>query len=367
MEFETLNKDGLARRGILTTCHGVIKTPFFMTIATLGAIKGITTNEISDIGGEIILSNTYHLHLRPGDNIIKNLGGLHTFMNWDKPILTDSGGFQVFSLQKIRKITDEGVEFLSHIDGKKLFIGPRESIQIQENLGSDIAMCFDECAPYPSDYEYALSALKRTTRWAKICKETHKNPNQSLFGIVQGVNYRDLRIQSAKELTDIGFDGYAIGGLSVGEPNSIMYEVLSYTVPYLPQDKPRYLMGVGTPLDILEAVERGIDMFDCVLPTRNARHGYLFTSLGPIHIKNSKYKEDNTPLDPNCSCYVCKNYSKAYLRHLFVSKELLSLRLNSYHNIYFYQKLMKDIRASIESNKFHSFKKKFLSIYQTTL
>jgi len=357
------NTDNLARRGELKTAHGVIQTPFFMTIATCGAVKSLTMDDIKTIGGQVVLGNTYHLHLRPGDDLVKKLGGLHKFMNWNGPILTDSGGFQVFSLKKINKITEEGVYFQSHIDGRKIFLGPKEATKIQENLGADIIMCFDECAPYPSERKYVISALERTTRWAKICKDVHTCSDQLLFAIVQGETQPDLRKRSAEELVEIGFDGYAIGGLSVGEPNQLMYDILDATLPSLPVEKPRYLMGVGTPIDILEAVERGIDMFDCVLPTRNARHGYLFTSMGPVHIRNEKYKADNSPLDKNCNCTTCQNYSKAYLRHLFMAKELLALTLLSYHNVSFYINLMQKIRKAIEENQFRVFKDVFIKNY----
>jgi len=362
---------GSARRGILKTPHGEIQTPFFMTIGTVGAIKGLVPDEVRDVGGEIILSNTYHLHLRPGEDIVNRAGGLHKFMNWDGPILTDSGGFQVFSLSGIRKLTEEGVEFRSHLNGEKIFLTPEKAIHIQQKLGSDIMMCLDECPGASQDKKYVENSLELTTRWAKRCKE-HKdstskssviNPESLLFGIVQGGMHPKLREKSAKQLMEIGFDGYAVGGLSVGEPNEVMYKILNDIVPMLPEDKPRYLMGVGTPQDILEAVERGVDMFDCVLPTRNARHGYLFTSKGTIRIKNNKFKEDFTTLDEECDCYTCKNFTKSYLRHLFIANEPLSIRLNTLHNVAFYQKLMKDIRKSIEDDKFKEFKDFFMGSY----
>jgi len=363
--FKLLKKSGNARRGTLKTAHGTIQTPFFMTIGTAGAVKGLIPDEVRELGGEIILANTYHLHLRPGEDVVALAGGLHKFMNWDGPILTDSGGYQVFSLSKIRKLKADGVEFQSHIDGEKIFLTPEKCIEIQQKLGSDIMMCLDECPPYPSERKYVEKSLELTTEWAERCKKSSELTAQSsqLFGIVQGGTYPDLREKSAKQLVKIGFDGYAIGGLSVGEPNELMYEMLDVTIPHLPEDKPRYLMGVGTPENILEAVERGIDMFDCVLPTRNARHGYLFTSKGIVRIRNEQYKEDFTPLDKECGCYTCKNYTKAYLRHLFTSNEILSLRLNTLHNVAFYLKLMSDIRKAIEEDKFYEFKENFISVY----
>jgi len=361
-------QSGAARRGTLKTPHGEIQTPFFMTIGTVGAIKGLLPSEVREVGGEIILSNTYHLHLRPGEDIVNKAGGLHKFMNWDGPILTDSGGFQVFSLSKIRKLTEEGVEFRSHLNGAKIFLTPEKAMDIQLKLGSDIIMCLDECPGASQDKKYVEDSLELTTRWAKRCKE-HKdavdktsvlNPESLLFGIVQGGMHPSLREKSAKQLMEIGFDGYAVGGLSVGEPNEVMYKILTEIVPILPEDKPRYLMGVGTPQDILEAVERGVDMFDCVLPTRNARHGHIFTSQGTVRIRNEKFKEDFSPLDPECDCYTCRNFTKAYLRHLFIANEILSLRLNTLHNVAFYQKLMKGIRQSIEEDRFAEFKEEFL-------
>jgi queuine tRNA-ribosyltransferase len=365
--FKLIQKSDNARLGVLKTPHGKIDTPFFMPIATAGAIKGLTTDEAKDLGAQILLSNTYHLHLRPGEDVIKKAGGLHKFMNWNGPILTDSGGYQVFSLSKIRKLKDDGVEFQSHLDGKKIFLTPEKAIEIQMKLGSDIMMVLDECPAADKDRKYVEKSLQLTTEWAERCqtffiKKRRDAPRRvsttptGLFGIVQGGMFPDLREQSAKELTSIGFDGYAIGGLSVGEPNKVMYEIIEKTVPHLPEDKPRYLMGVGTPEDILEAVERGIDMFDCVLPTRNARHGYLFTSKGIVRIRNEKYIKDFSPLDPNCDCYTCKNYTKAYLRHLFISNEILSLRLNTLHNVAFYLRLMRDIRGAIKEDRFKQFK-----------
>ena len=375
--FNLLKTSGNARRGTLKTAHGEIQTPFFMTIGTVGAIKGLIPDEIRQLGGQVILSNTYHLHLRPGENIVKKAGGLHQFMNWDGPILTDSGGYQVFSLSKIRKLKDDGVEFQSHLDGKKIFLTPEKVIEIQQKLGSDIMMVLDECPAADADRKYVEKSLELTTKWAARCKafwNSHfafgnqiQNPKSKiqnlLFGIVQGGMHPDLREKSAKQLVEIGFDGYAIGGLSVGEPNETMYKIIESTVPHLPKDKPRYLMGVGTPQDILEAVERGIDMFDCVLPTRNARHGHLYTSKGGVRIRNEQYKEDFTPLDPECKCYTCQNFTKAYLRHLFMAKEILSIRLNTLHNVAFYLNLMKQIREAIEEDRFDEFKDDFLSEY----
>jgi queuine tRNA-ribosyltransferase len=366
--FELHSTSGNARRGSLKTAHGEIQTPFFMTIGTVGAVKGLVPEEIRDLGGQVILSNTYHLHLRPGEESVAKAGGLHKFMNWDGPILTDSGGYQVFSLAKIRKLKEEGVEFQSHLDGSKIFLSPEKAIEIQSKLGSDIMMCLDECPGADKDRSYVEKSLALTTRWAQRCKDHHSSSagrqgTRLLFGIVQGGMHSDLRERSARELVEIGFDGYAIGGLSVGEESSVMYQMLEATVPELPEDKPRYLMGVGTPENILEAVERGVDMFDCVLPTRNARHGLLYTAGGQVRIKNEKYKEDFSPLDPKCICYTCKNYTKAYLRHLFISGEILSLRLNTLHNVAFYLNMMKGIRGAIESDRFEDFKTEFLSNY----
>ncbi|PIZ72819.1 tRNA guanosine(34) transglycosylase Tgt [Candidatus Peregrinibacteria bacterium CG_4_10_14_0_2_um_filter_43_11] len=373
--FKYIQTSGKARRGTLKTAHGEIQTPFFMTIGTAGAVKGLLPSEVRALGGQIILSNTYHLHLRPGEDIVAKAGGLHKFMNWDGPILTDSGGYQVFSLAKIRKLKDDGVEFQSHLNGETIFLTPEKAIEIQMKLGSDIMMVLDECPAADADRTYVEKSLKLTTDWAKRCQtffiknrrdapwRVSTNPS-GLFGIVQGGMHHDLRKQSAQQLVDIGFDGYAIGGLSVGEPNATMYNMIDATVPHLPTDKPRYLMGVGTPQDIVEAVERGIDMFDCVLPTRNARHGHLFTSQGIVRIKNEQYKNDFTPLDPECQCLACTQFTKAYLRHLFMAKEILSLRLNTLHNVAFYLNLMKQIRAAIENDRFGEFKKEFLDNFK---
>lgn len=347
-----------ARRGRVTTPHGVIETPVFMPVGTAATVKAMRPEEIKEMGAEIILSNTYHLYLRPGHEVVKAAGGLHRFMNWDKPILTDSGGFQVFSLGAMRKIREEGVEFRSHIDGSKHMLSPEKSMEIQNALGSDIIMAFDECAPYPADRKYVKDSLERTTRWLKRCKEYHKNTEQqSLFGIMQGGMYKDLRRESAEQIVDFDLPGYAIGGLSVGEPKEIMYDIMDDCVDYLPKEKARYLMGVGSPDCLFEGVERGIDMFDCVLPTRIARHGMAMTSQGRVNIKNAKHERDFTPLDPNCDCYTCRNYSKAYLRHLFKADEILSSMLMTNHNLHFLVNTMKNIRKSIEEDRFLEYKR----------
>ncbi len=367
MSFKLLNKEKKTRRGELKTTHGTLQTPFFMTVGTQGVIKGgLTAKDIEELQGQIILSNTYHLHLRPGEEIVKKLGGLHGFMNWNKPTLTDSGGFQVFSLAEIRKINKKGVEFKSHLNGEKIFISPEKSIQIQNDLGADIIMAFDECAPYPCEYDYAAQSLKITHEWEKRSLEAHQNKKQLIFGIVQGSVYEDLRIKSAQYLSKLNFDGYAIGGLAVGEPTEKMYKMIEAVEPYLPDNKPRYLMGVGTPENILEAVERGIDMFDCVMPTRNARHGSLFTKDGLIRIKGAKFKEDQKPIEENCKCPTCQNHSRAYLRHLFNAGEISAMRLATIHNLHFYLKLMSKIRKSIEENNFSQFKKNFLTRFNKT-
>lgn len=358
------SKDTKARVGEIKTNHGIIKTPVFMPVGTRATVKTMTPEEVKDLGAQIILSNTYHLFLRPGPEIIEKAEGLHKFMNWHGPILTDSGGFQVFSLSANRKITEEGVTFRSHIDGSKQFLSPEISIDVQNSLGSDIIMAFDECAPYPATYEYIEHSMNRTTRWAKRCKDHHKNTdNQALFGIVQGGMYKDLRKKSAEDLVAMDFPGYAVGGLSVGEPKDIMVDILDYTTDFLPEDKPRYLMGVGTPDYLFEAVEHGIDMADCVLPTRIARNGTAMTSVGRVIVKNGKYKEDFTSLDENCDCYTCKNYTKAYIRHLFNVNEILAYRLLSIHNIYFLTNLMENIRNSILEDRFLEFKKEFYESY----
>lgn len=365
-KFELIkeSKECKARRGKIYTNHGVIETPIFMPVGTKATVKAMTPEELKGMEAQIILGNTYHLYLRPGHKLVEEAGGLHKFMNWDRPILTDSGGFQVFSLGPLRKITEEGVEFRSHVDGSKHFISPEKSMEIQNSLGSDIMMAFDECVPYPSDYEYTKKSMERTTRWARRCKEFHKNTdNQALFGIVQGGMYEDLRKESIKQITEIDFPGYAVGGLSVGEPLKLMNEVMDYTVEQLPKDKPRYLMGVGSPDYLFEAVERGIDMADCVLPTRMARHGAFITNRGQLTIKNAKYKNDFSPIDSDCDCYCCRNYSRAYIRHLFNENEILGARLASIHNLFFLINLMKRIRISIDENNFMNFKKEFYENY----
>lgn len=364
--YELIKKDSRtkARRGRVNTPHGPIETPVFMPVGTAGTVKAMKPEEVRDMGAQIILGNTYHLYLRPGHEVVKAAGGLHKFMNWERAILTDSGGFQVFSLGAMRKISEEGVEFRSHIDGSKHMLSPEKSMEIQNALGSDIMMAFDECAPYPADRNYVKNSLERTTRWLKRCKEYHKNTEQqSLFGIMQGGMYKDLRKQSAEEIVELDLPGYAIGGLSVGEPKEIMYEVMDDCVDYLPADKPLYLMGVGSPDCLFEGVERGIDMFDCVLPTRIARHGMAMTSQGRVNIKNAKYERDFTPLDPNCDCYTCRNYSKAYLRHLFKSDEILSSMLMTTHNLHFLVNTMAGIRKAIEEDRFLEYKKEFYDSY----
>ena len=363
-ELEKEAKDSKARLGKIYTPHGIIETPIFMPVGTRATVKAMTPEEVKGLGAQIILGNTYHLYLRPGHKLVEEAGGLHKFMNWGGPILTDSGGFQVFSLGDLRKIEEEGVEFRSHIDGSKHFISPEKSIEIQNSLGSDIMMCFDECTPYPATYDYAKHSMERTTRWAKRCKEYHKNwDKQGLFGIVQGGMYKDLREQSAKDLVEMDFSGYAIGGLSVGEPKELMCELLDFTTPLLPKDKPRYNMGVGTPDYLFESVIRGIDMADCVYPTRIARNGTALTSQGRVVIKNAKYSKDFSKLDPECDCYTCTNYSKAYIRHLFNVDEILGLRLTTIHNLYFLIKLMENIRKAIKENRLLEYKEEFYKKY----
>lgn len=353
-------KDTKARRGEITTLHGKIQTPIFMPVGTQATVKSLAPEDLKEMNAQIILSNTYHLYMRPGHDIVEKAGGLHKFMNWDRPILTDSGGFQVFSLGDLRKITEEGVTFRSHLDGSKHFISPEKAIEIENALGADIIMAFDECAPYPADRDYVKNSLERTTRWLERCVNAHKKPElQGLFGIVQGGMYKDLREQSVKEILQYDLPGYAIGGLSVGEPKELMYEVLDYTTPMLPKDKPRYLMGVGSPDDLLEGVIRGIDMFDCVLPTRIARNGTAFTSLGKIVVRNAKYKEDFSALDPECGCPTCRNYTKAYLRHLVKANEILGARLLSYHNLHFLLNMMQEIRVAIEEDRLLEYKDEF--------
>ena len=365
IKYQLLHKDKntKARYGTITTNYGTYETPIFMPVGTQATVKTLDVRDIKEINAGIILSNTYHLWLRPGEDIVNKAGGLHKFMNYDGPILTDSGGFQVFSLAKPKDISEEGVTFKSHLNGDKLLLTPEKSIVIQNKLDSDIAMSFDECAPYPSTYEYMKNSVERTIRWAKRGKAVHNNENQSLFGIVQGGEFEDLRAYSAKETVKIGFDGYSIGGTSVGEDKPTMYKMIDYAIKYLPEDKPRYLMGVGEPTDILEGVERGVDMFDCVLPTRLARHGHAFTRTGKINIKNAKYKEDFTPVDPECDCECCKHYTKAYIRHLIVANETLGQRLLSIHNLRFLIKLTEEIREAIKEDNFDNYKKDFIDKY----
>jgi len=366
LQFEliTTDKDCLARLGKLQTTHALIDTPVFMPVGTQATVKTLTPEDLYEIGADIILSNTYHCYLRPGEELIEKAGGLHGFMNWKRGILTDSGGFQVFSLSKLRKISDEGVHFKSHIDGSRHFLTPEKVMDIEQRLGADIAMCFDECAPYPSTYEEALKAVERTTLWAERCRQSHNREDQALFGIIQGNVFPDLRTKSAEEITALDFPGYAIGGLSVGEPKEDMYSILELTDELLPREKPRYLMGVGTPEDLLEGVKRGVDMFDCVLPTRLARHGSAYTHEGRITIRNASYAEDFNPVDSECDCYVCRNYSRAYIRHLIKAEEMLAHRLLSYHNVYFLVKLMEKIRTALKRGEFLDYYQEFMEKYQ---
>lgn len=369
--YRLICRDGNAKRGELVTVHGTVQTPLFMNVGTAAAIKGaVSTMDLQEIGTQVELSNTYHLHVRPGDKIVKKLGGLHRFMNWDKPILTDSGGFQVFSLAGLRKIKEEGVYFNSHVDGRKIFMGPEESMQIQSNLASTIAMAFDECPPHPATREYMENSVARTTRWLERCKhemtrlnslEDTINPKQMLFGINQGGTFADIRIEHAKRISEFDLDGYALGGLAVGESHDEMYRILEETVPYLPLEKPTYLMGVGTPANILEAVERGVDFFDCVYPARNGRHGNAYTNHGKMTLLNAKYELDDRPLDSTCGCPTCKHYSRAYIRHLLKAKEMLGLRLLVTHNLYFYNKMMEEIREAIEQKRFSEYKRQKLA------
>ena len=359
MQFELLKGNTGPRRGRLSFPRGTIETPAFMPVGTYGTVKAMTPEELKEMGAEIILGNTFHLMLRPGTDIIKLHGDLHDFMHWDKPILTDSGGFQVFSLARLRKITEEGVSFNSPVDGRKIMLTPELSMQVQKDLGSDIVMIFDECTPYPATEQQAKDSMELSLRWAERSKKAHEGNPSALFAIVQGGMYDHLRQQSARALRDIGFDGYAIGGLSVGEPLEERNQVLDVTTPQLPQDKPRYLMGVGTPEDIIESVRRGVDMFDCVIPTRHARTGFLYSSTGIIKIRNAQYKEDTRPIDETCGCYTCRNYSRAYLRHLDKCKEILGARLNTIHNLHYYQQLMREIRAAIEEGRFDDYVKDF--------
>ena len=365
LKYEIINKssESEARCGIIHTPHGDIETPIFMPVGTLATVKFLSPEDLDKINAEIILANTYHLWLRPNDDVLKKIGGVHKFMNYHKPMLTDSGGFQVFSLSKTRKITEEGVEFKSHLDGSKLFLTPEKSIQIQNNIGADIIMSFDECIPYPSTYEYAKDSVERTLRWAKRGKDAHQRDDQALFGIVQGGEYSDLREHCAKKLVEMDFDGYSIGGTSVGEDKETMYKMLDLTLPYLPKDKPRYMMGVGAVNDILEGIERGVDMFDCVLPTRIARHGTCMTSKGRVNIKKAIYKEDFTPLDSECNCECCKNYTKAYLNHLYRCNEGLGNRLMSIHNLAFLINLTNKAKQAIKEDRFKAFKEETIKKY----
>ncbi len=370
MKYEILTTEGRAKRAQVTTVHGVIQTPVFMNVGTVAAIKGaVSTADLREIGTQVELSNTYHLHVRTGDKLIKKMGGLHRFMNWDRPILTDSGGFQVFSLAGMRKIKEEGVTFQSHIDGHRIFMGPEESMQIQSNLGSTIAMAFDECPSSVAEYSYIKNSVERTTRWLARCQkemarlnslEDTINPHQLLFGINQGGVYEDIRIDHAKRIAEMNLDGYAVGGLAVGESHEEMYHILEETVPYLPQDKPTYLMGVGTPANILEGVERGIDFFDCVYPSRNGRHGHVYTKFGKLNLFNAKYEMDARPIEEGCQCPACRDYSRAYIRHLLKAKEMLGMRLCVLHNLYFYNNLMTGIRDSLDRHCFKEYKKSML-------
>ena len=364
--FEVIKQEGRARRGVFTCPHGTAQTPVFMNVGTQGAIKGaVDAFDLKELGCQIELSNTYHLHLRPGDGVVRDMGGLHKFMRWDGPMLTDSGGFQVFSLSGLRKIKEEGVTFASHIDGRRIFMGPEESMQIQSNLGSDVAMAFDECIENPSPREYVERSCARTTRWLERCVAEHKrlnalpgcvNPGQMLFGINQGGTYPDIRVRHMQDIAKLDCDGYAIGGLAVGEPTQTMYDIIDAVEPHMPKEKPRYLMGVGTPSNIIEGVARGVDFFDCVMPARNARHGKLFTWKGFLNIKNERFKLDTRPLDDECGCPMCKNFSRAYLRHLFVSGEMLAMRLAVMHNLYFYNQLMVRIRQALDEGRFEEFR-----------
>lgn len=370
--FTVTKTEGRARRGVFTCPHGTVQTPVFMNVGTLGAIKGaLSAADLEKIGTQVELSNTYHLHLRPGDQVVRKMGGLHKFMTWNGPILTDSGGFQVFSLASLRRIKEEGVHFASHIDGRKIFMGPEESMRIQSNLGSDIAMAFDECIENPAPYDYVKASCDRTARWLRRCKaELDRlnalpdtvNPGQVLFGINQGGTYPDLRIRHMEEIAQLDLPGYAIGGLAVGESTETMYEIIDAVEPHMPQDKPRYLMGVGTPSNIIEAVARGVDFFDCVMPARNARHGRLFTWEGAINLKNAKYELDSQPIDPQCDCPVCRRYSRAYLRHLFKAEEMLAMRLSVMHNLYFYNTLMARIREAIDGGVFQQFRSTYSEV-----
>ena len=373
--YKIIKKDGRAKRAQVTTVHGVIETPVFMNVGTAAAIKGaVSAIDLKGIKTQVELSNTYHLHVRPGDEVVKKMGGLHKFMNWDKPILTDSGGFQVFSLAGLRKIKEEGVYFQSHIDGRKIFMGPEESMQIQSNLASTIAMAFDECAPHPCSRTYMEDSVARTVRWLERCKkemdrlnslEDTINKNQWLFGINQGGVFEDIRIEHAKRISEMDLQGYALGGLAVGESHEEMYRIIEETVPYLPENKPTYLMGVGTPANILEAVDRGVDFFDCVYPSRNGRHGHVYTNQGKLNLFNAKYETDDRPIEEECECPACKNHSRAYIRHLLKAKEMLGMRLCVLHNLYFYNTMMEEIRLAIEEGRYQSYKKAKLEGFES--
>ena len=374
-EYKIIKTEGRAKRAEFKTVHGTVQTPVFMNVGTAAAIKGaVSTLDLKDIGCQIELSNTYHLHVRPGDELIHKLGGIHKYMNWDRPVLTDSGGFQVFSLAGLRKIKEEGVTFHSHVDGRIIFMGPEESMRIQSHLGSTIAMAFDECPPAKAERSYVQPSVDRTTRWLIRCNEELKrlntledtvNKNQLLFGINQGAVYDDIRIEHAKVISELDLDGYAVGGLAVGETHEEMYRILDSTVPFLPKDKPTYLMGVGTPVNIVEAVDRGVDFFDCVYPSRNARHGALYTHKGRLNIKNAKYACDDRPIEEGCQCPACKNYSRAYIRHLMIAGEMLAMRLCVLHNLYFYNHMMEEIRGALDEGNFAGFKKKFISDFES--
>lgn len=375
--YKLIKKEGNARRGEFVTVHGTVQTPAFMNVATCGAIKGaLSAVDLKEIGCQVMLSNTYHLHVRPGDDLVRDMGGLHKFTGWSGPILTDSGGFQVFSLASLRKIHEEGVYFQSHVDGRHIFMGPEESMRIQSNLGSTIAMAFDECVENPAKYEYAKQSCERTVRWLERCKAEMKrlnslpdtlNPNQLLFGINQGSTYDDLRVENMKQIAELDLDGYAIGGLAVGEPKEDMYRIISAVEPHMPKDKIRYLMGVGTPGNIIEAVFRGVDLFDCVMPSRNARHGHLFTKKGIINLNNKKYERDSQPIDPECDCPTCRNFSRAYIRHLFKSKEMLAMRLCVMHNLHFYNMLMQEIRDALDNGTFEEYRNKYVDLLDTRI
>ncbi len=375
--YKLIKKEGNARRGEFVTVHGTVQTPAFMNVATCGAIKGaLSSVDLKEIGCQVMLSNTYHLHVRPGDDLVRDMGGLHNFTGWSGPILTDSGGFQVFSLASLRKIKEEGVSFQSHVDGRHIFMGPEESMRIQSNLGSTIAMAFDECVENPAKYDYAKQSCERTTRWLERCKAEMQrlnslpdtvNPNQLLFGINQGCTYDDLRVKHMQDIAKLDLDGYAIGGLAVGEPKEDMYRIISAVEPHMPADKIRYLMGVGTPGNILEAVYRGVDLFDCVMPSRNARHGHLFTKKGIINLNNKKYERDSRPIDPECNCPTCRNFSRSYIRHLFKSKEMLAMRLCVMHNLHFYNMLMKEIRDALDNGTFKEYHDKYVDLLDTRI